>query len=97
MMCTVKFGISGVVHNYGVPKLTTLEMNLLERALLIIGDRERKAARYYKTLLEKREEEMRKQKKLEEKKARESMMMMLDDFPEPVCRIKKEDVECKVT
>ncbi|XP_060522455.1 malate dehydrogenase, mitochondrial-like [Cylas formicarius] len=43
---TVRFARGGVVHNYGVPELTKLELGLFERAVLEIKDRERMAREF---------------------------------------------------
>lgn len=39
-MSTVQFGKQGVIHNYGIPKLTKFELDLFERALFEIKERE---------------------------------------------------------
>ncbi|KAF2881202.1 hypothetical protein ILUMI_24967 [Ignelater luminosus] len=40
LVSTVKFGPGGIVHNYGIPKLTKLELTLLEKATLLLQKRE---------------------------------------------------------
>nr|CAI5820795.1 unnamed protein product [Callosobruchus analis] len=40
LVTTLQFSRGGVVHNYGLPQLTKLELDLLEKAALQIKDRE---------------------------------------------------------
>ena len=43
LVSTLKIGTGGVVHNYGIPRLTQLELQLIERAVLLLNERERMA------------------------------------------------------
>lgn len=47
-MSTVRFSRGGVVHNFGVPPLSKLELDLFERAALQIKEREQMALDYLK-------------------------------------------------
>lgn len=46
MVSTVQYGPSGVVHNYGLPKLTKYEFELFYAAMLETKKREEKALEY---------------------------------------------------
>lgn len=46
MVSTVKFGTDGVEHNYGLPKLTKYEMELLQDAVLVLKKREKHALEF---------------------------------------------------
>lgn len=48
-MSTVRFGRDGVVHNYGLPKLTRYEMELLQDAVLVLKKREDYALEFLNT------------------------------------------------
>lgn len=45
-MSTVRFGKDGVVHNYGLPKLTKYEMDLFQDAVLLLKKREEYALEF---------------------------------------------------
>lgn len=40
---TVRIGAGGVIHNYGIPILSEMELQLVERALLSVDEREQQA------------------------------------------------------
>nr|CAH7738913.1 unnamed protein product [Callosobruchus chinensis] len=46
LVTTLQFSRGGVVHNYGLPQLTKLELDLLEKAALQIKDREQIAKNF---------------------------------------------------
>ncbi|KAK9885320.1 hypothetical protein WA026_010813 [Henosepilachna vigintioctopunctata] len=54
MVSQVKFGPEGVVHNYGIPKLSNFEQDLLERAVAMLSSKEQMAAEYLEYYLSKR-------------------------------------------
>ncbi|KAH1025757.1 hypothetical protein HUJ05_010420 [Dendroctonus ponderosae] len=48
LVSTVRFSRGGVVHNFGVPPLSKLELELVERSALQIKEREQMALDYLK-------------------------------------------------
>lgn len=46
MVSTVRFGVDGVEHNYGLPKLTRYEMELFNDAVLVLKKREEHALEF---------------------------------------------------
>lgn len=52
LVTTVKFGPTGVVHNYGLPKLTKYELKCLEKAAQLLHGREELAHRVLQMLKE---------------------------------------------
>lgn len=40
LVSTIKIGPGGIVHNYGIPKLSKLELTLFEKATLLLQKRE---------------------------------------------------------
>ncbi|XP_045475789.1 malate dehydrogenase, mitochondrial-like [Harmonia axyridis] len=54
MVSQVRFGKSGVVHNYGMPELSKFEQDLLERSVALVSCREQMAKEYLEYYLCKR-------------------------------------------
>lgn len=52
MVSTLQFSRGGVVHNFGIPELTRLELLMLEKATLKIKEREDMAKEYLNLLKE---------------------------------------------
>ncbi|XP_044759396.1 malate dehydrogenase, mitochondrial-like [Coccinella septempunctata] len=77
LVSQVRFGKTGVVHNYGIPKLSKFEQDLLERGVAAVSDREHMAKEYLDYYLSKRRDILPcfKQREIEEyHQKRESMM-----------------------
>lgn len=53
-MSQVRFGRTGVVHNYGIPQLSKFEQDLLERGVSAVSYREHMAKEYLEYYLSKR-------------------------------------------
>lgn len=49
-MTSVRFAPGGVVHNYGIPKLTKLELELFERSTVTLKKREDKTMQFLRQL-----------------------------------------------
>ncbi|KAL3272415.1 hypothetical protein HHI36_013897 [Cryptolaemus montrouzieri] len=54
MVCRVRFGSHGVVHNYGIPEVNNFEQDLLERSLALLYYKEQMAREYLDYYLSKR-------------------------------------------
>lgn len=99
MVCTVKFGLSGVIHNYGLPHLSRLERNILEKNLLILARREAIAARYLRNVEKCREEEEKRRRK--KQKDEEERMRVEKDLKNLKIDLKIDDdcnkpIACRV-
>lgn len=53
-MSTIKLGPHGVFHNYGLPLLTSDELKLVEKAALLLSEREKLAIQMLETADEKK-------------------------------------------
>lgn len=54
MVSSVRFGKTGIVHNYGIPQLNKFEQDLLERGVAAVSYREHMAKEYLEYYLSKR-------------------------------------------
>ncbi|KAI4457191.1 malate and lactate dehydrogenase [Holotrichia oblita] len=51
---TIRIGQSGVFHNYGIPLLTPMELQLLERSVLVLDEREQQALKMLESVDERK-------------------------------------------
>lgn len=98
MMCTVRFGSTGLAHNFGIPRLTSFEINLLEKALILLGERENEVKSWMDEFIKKRD--AREKEALKYKEEMERRKMMREKFgkaPEvPKPPPDPNELDCKV-